>query len=75
MTRRAALITLIATLVVAWGSLTITQSLGITPKLGLDLRGGFSVMLEAPVGTDPDVLDKAVEIMRRRVGCRSRRSP
>jgi preprotein translocase subunit SecD len=67
MTRRAALITLIATLAVAWGSLTVTQSLGITPKLGLDLRGGFSVMLEAPVGTDPDVLDKAVEIMRRRV--------
>ena len=67
MSRRAALITLVATLVVAWGSLIVTQAMGISPRLGLDLRGGFSVLLEAPEGTDPDVLDKAVEIMRRRV--------
>jgi preprotein translocase subunit SecD len=67
MSRRAALITLITTLVVSWGSLALIQALGIQPRLGLDLRGGFSVLLEAPEGTDADVLDKAVEIMRRRI--------
>ena len=40
---------------------------GDTPKLGLDLRGGFSVVLEAPEGTDPEVMSKAVEIMRQRI--------
>lgn len=40
---------------------------GTTPKLGLDLQGGFSVVLEAPEGTDPGVLEKAVEIMTRRI--------
>jgi preprotein translocase subunit SecD len=67
MSRRAALVTLIVTLVVAWGSLIVTQATGTTPRLGLDLQGGLSVLLEAPPGTDPEVLDKAVEIMRRRV--------
>jgi len=67
MSRRAALITLLVTVTVAWGSLIVTQSLGTTPRLGLDLQGGLSVLLEAPPGTDPEVLDKAVEIMRRRI--------
>ncbi|MBM3695418.1 MAG: protein translocase subunit SecD [Actinobacteria bacterium] len=67
MSRRAALITLALTLLVSWGSLVVTQVLGVRPKLGLDLRGGFSVLLEAPDGTDPDVLEKAAEIMRRRI--------
>jgi preprotein translocase subunit SecD len=40
---------------------------GTTPLLGLDLQGGFSVVLQAPDGTDDDLLDKAVEIMRRRI--------
>jgi len=38
-----------------------------TPELGLDLKGGTSVILRAPEGTDPDVLAKAVEIMRGRI--------
>ena len=38
----------------------------MTPKLGLDLRGGFSVLLEAPSGTDIGVLEKAKEIIERR---------
>jgi preprotein translocase subunit SecD len=45
----------------------LTQAAGVTPLLGLDLQGGFSVVLEAPTDVDPDVLDKAVEIMRRRI--------
>jgi preprotein translocase subunit SecD len=67
MSRRAALITMITALVLSWGSLVVTQLVGIQPKLGLDLRGGFSVLLEAPEGTGQDVLNKAVEIMRRRI--------
>jgi preprotein translocase subunit SecD len=35
--------------------------------LGLDLQGGFSVLLVAPEGTDQEVLDQAVEIMRQRI--------
>ena len=67
MSRRSALITVVLTLTLAFGSLIATQVAGITPQLGLDLQGGFSVVLEAPEGTDEDVLDKAVEIMRRRI--------
>lgn len=67
MSRRSAVISLVATLVVAWGLLALTQANGTTPLLGLDLQGGFSVVLEAPDDVAPDVLDKAVEIMRRRI--------
>lgn len=67
MSRRSALITLAVTLTIAWGSLAATQFSGTTPLLGLDLQGGFSVVLQAPDGTDDELLDKAVEIMRRRI--------
>ncbi|MCB2223572.1 MAG: protein translocase subunit SecD [Actinobacteria bacterium] len=67
MGRRAALITLLVTLAFAWGSLALVLATGTTPKLGLDLQGGFSVVLEAPEGTDSGVLEKAVEIMTRRI--------
>lgn len=67
MSRRGALITLVTTLVVVFGLLALTQIRGTTPRLGLDLQGGFAVVLEAPEGTDPDVLDEAVSIMRRRI--------
>jgi preprotein translocase subunit SecD len=67
MSRRAALIMLIITLVVAWGSAIVTQLTGVRPLLGLDLQGGFSVLLEAPEDTDAEVLDLAVEVIRRRI--------
>jgi len=67
MSRRSAVISLALTLVIAWGSLALTQATGTTPLLGLDLQGGFSVVLEAPEDVAPDVLEKAVEIMRRRI--------
>lgn len=67
MSRRSAVITLVLTLAIAWGSLVATQANGTTPLLGLDLQGGFSVVLEAPEDVAPDVLEKAVEIMRRRI--------
>jgi len=65
--RRRLWITLLVTLAVAWGSLASTLAVGWTPKLGLDLQGGFSVVLTAPDTADPEVLDKAVEIMRQRI--------
>ncbi len=67
MSRRAAVISIVVTLAIAWGALAGTQLSGTTPLLGLDLQGGFSVVLEAPEDVAADVLEKAVEIMRRRI--------
>jgi preprotein translocase subunit SecD len=39
----------------------------LRPILGLDLVGGVSVVLTAPSGTDPEVLDKTLETIRERV--------
>ena len=60
-------VTLLLTLAVAWGSLAGSLAAGWSPELGLDLQGGFSVILTAPEGADRSVLDKAVEIMRLRI--------
>jgi preprotein translocase subunit SecD len=65
--RRAASLTLTITLLIVFGLLFLTQTTHTTPKLGLDLQGGFSVVLDAPEGTPPDVLEQAVSIMRRRI--------
>lgn len=51
----------------AWGGLVSVYLLGIEPKLGLDLQGGTSVVLTAPDDTDPEVMEYAVDIMRRRI--------
>jgi preprotein translocase subunit SecD len=40
---------------------------GLRPLLGLDLVGGVSVILQAPPGTDSDVVDRALETVRERV--------
>ncbi len=53
--------------------LTVLAAVGLTvlnarPKLGLDLRGGLSVVLTAEgEEVDPEVMDKTVEIIRERV--------
>lgn len=64
---RRRLIGLFVVLAIAWGGLAGLTATGITPRLGLDLRGGTSVVLTAPADTDPDVLEVAVEVMRRRI--------
>ena len=38
----------------------------LSPKLGLDLQGGISVILTAEEGTDQELIEQAVEIMRTR---------
>lgn len=58
---------LLIVLAVAWGGLGILTATGTNPRLGLDLKGGTSVVLTAPAGTDPDVLAVAVEVMRNRI--------
>ena len=52
---------------VAWGGLAIAFATDTTPRLGLDLQGGTSVILEAPAGTEPELVETAVEVMRRRI--------
>jgi len=64
---RRKVIGLLVVLTLAWGGLAFTWWREITPKLGLDLQGGTSVVLTAPDGTERDVLDKAVEIMINRI--------
>lgn len=67
MTKRKAIITLLVTVGIAWGSVAAMLVAGWSPKLGLDLQGGFAVTLVAPEGTDEATLDTAADIMRRRV--------
>ena len=38
-----------------------------TPRLGLDLQGGISVLLTAPPESEPELIEQAVEIMRSRI--------
>ena len=52
---------------IAWGGVVAIFSAGWTPRLGLDLQGGTSVILKGPEGTDERVIETAVEVMRRRI--------
>jgi protein-export membrane protein SecD len=65
MTRR--LVGFIVVLVIAWGGLATILATGLTPRLGLDLQGGTAVVLTAPEGTDPELIQVATEIMTRRI--------
>lgn len=58
---------LILVLAIAWGGLAASVAAGLTPQLGLDLQGGTSVVLTAPEGTDPGLLEVSVEIMTQRI--------
>lgn len=65
--RRGLVWSLLITIVVAAGALGATIGLGHTPLLGLDLKGGVSVVLQ-PQGTVNDgTLQEAVSIIDRRV--------
>lgn len=65
MARRTVALVLI--LGVAWGGIGAAVSAGFLPKLGLDLQGGISAILTAPEGTDTDLLEQAVSVMRNRI--------
>ena len=49
------------------GLFLIVYTQNISPKLGLDLQGGISVILTAEEGTDQELIEQAVEIMRTRI--------
>jgi preprotein translocase subunit SecD len=64
---RRNVIFLVASLVIVFGALAATIVAGNSPVLGLDLRGGVSVVL-SPVGNyNADSLDVAVDVIRNRV--------
>ena len=58
---------LLVVLAIAWGSLALAIAFDWTPKLGLDLQGGTAVVLTTQEETDPESLEVAVDIMRRRI--------
>ncbi len=64
-TRR--LVGLFVVLAIAWGGLAAAIYFGLTPRLGLDLQGGTAVVLTAPEGTDPDLINIATRIMTERI--------
>ena len=65
MTRRV--VGLLVVVALAWGGLAALVLNEITPRLGLDLRGGTSVVLTAPEGTDEELIEVATGIMERRI--------
>ena len=64
---RRNVIFLVGSVVIVVGALIATLASGSTPVLGLDLRGGVSVVL-SPVGNyKPEALDVAIDVIRNRV--------
>lgn len=59
--------TLLVVLTIAWGGLAAATFSGLTPRLGLDLQGGTSVILTAPEGTDLELLRVATDVLRARI--------
>ncbi|MDQ4024799.1 MAG: protein translocase subunit SecD, partial [Actinomycetota bacterium] len=61
-------IMLVVGLVVAFGGLAGVVAAGAQPRLGLDLEGGISVILQA-TGEDvrEDVLQETVDLIRQRI--------
>lgn len=64
---RRRVISLLVMLALAWGGVAAAFSAGITPLLGLDLRGGIEALLTAPEGTEEDVLEVARRVMLDRI--------
>lgn len=59
---------LVLSIVISFGALAAVIFTGTSPALGLDLKGGISVILTAEGPAPPkDVLDKTVDIIRQRI--------
>lgn len=65
--KRSPLVSLIGIVGLAVVLLALTLILGNTPKLGLDLQGGASVVLQPDGPADSDALNTTVDIIRNRV--------
>lgn len=66
-TRRGLVVSLFLSIVISFGSLLATLSLGWGPKLGLDLAGGLSVVYKPTTNVTPAKLAEAVTILSNRV--------
>ena len=56
-----------ANLIISISLFSFVYYQNLSPKLGLDLQGGISVILTADEGTDQELIEQAVEIMRTRI--------
>ena len=64
---RKHVIRMLFVLAVAWGGIAYAVSSDLSPKLGLDLQGGISVILTAPEGKEVDLLQTAADVMLSRI--------
>ena len=69
MRRRRYVVNLLLSLIIAFGGLAAVIATKTTPKLGLDLEGGISIVLSAsgPGVEEEGVLDQTVEVIRQRI--------
>ena len=65
--RRSLIVSLLLTIVVAFGALITTLSFGWGPKLGLDLAGGLSVVYKPVTPTSTANMQEVVTILNNRV--------
>jgi len=65
--RRGLVVSLLVIVVLAVGSLAATLASGNSPRLGLDLQGGLSVVLQPTTDVPEGVLKQAEGIIRNRV--------
>jgi len=65
--RKSLIVSLILTIVIGFGSLVTTLSLGWGPKLGLDLAGGLSVVYKPTTPATQTQLNEVVTILSNRV--------
>jgi len=65
--QRSLIISLAVVVAVAFGALAATIGAGWTPKLGLDLAGGFSVVYKPATHASQSDLNETVQILRNRV--------
>ena len=66
--RRGLVVQLSLVALVAVGGLVATLVAGNRPLLGLDLRGGVSVVLQPTSDVESDQLDQAIEVIREATG-------
>lgn len=64
---RRHVISIVFVLLALGGTLGTVFALDLEPRLGLDLSGGTSVTLTAPASTEPEILEKTVEVLRTRI--------
>src|ERR1019366_1558112 len=65
--RKSLIVSLILTIVIGFGSLATTLSLGWGPKLGLDLAGGLSVVYKPTTTATSADMNEVVTILSNRV--------